>query len=170
MCWQRGNVQQQTAVNSCSIMWTLGKRNGENALNVVVKEYDGQVLIHLRHMLLCNRIGLIQTNHMTSWHFGTNLIPRRKRRKREQWHESNVIWGRMCQTGAGCAQTRAYNAKVGQEMQKWGRKSEIPSITLYKVLPNYEVKSTMCETGQGLSYNSDHMTPDRHHPCHRFYQ
>ena len=30
-------------------MWTLGKRNGENALNVVVKEYDGQVLIHLRH-------------------------------------------------------------------------------------------------------------------------
>ena len=30
-------------------MWTLGKRNGENALNVVVKEYDGHVLIHLRH-------------------------------------------------------------------------------------------------------------------------
>ena len=30
-------------------MWTLGKRNGENALIVVVKEYDGQVLIHLRH-------------------------------------------------------------------------------------------------------------------------
>ena len=30
-------------------MWNLGKRNGENALNVVVKEYDGQVLIHLRH-------------------------------------------------------------------------------------------------------------------------
>ena len=30
-------------------MWTLGKRNGENALNVVVKEYDGRVLIHLRH-------------------------------------------------------------------------------------------------------------------------
>ena len=30
-------------------MWTLGKRNGENALKVVVKEYEGQVLIHLRH-------------------------------------------------------------------------------------------------------------------------
>ena len=30
-------------------MWTLGKRNGENALNVVLKEYDGQVLIHFRH-------------------------------------------------------------------------------------------------------------------------
>ena len=30
-------------------MWTLGKRNGENTLNVVVKGYDGQVLIHLRH-------------------------------------------------------------------------------------------------------------------------
>ena len=30
-------------------MWTLGKRNGENALNVVVKEYDDQILIHLRH-------------------------------------------------------------------------------------------------------------------------
>ena len=30
-------------------MWTLGKRNGENALNVVVKEYDGQILIHFRH-------------------------------------------------------------------------------------------------------------------------
>ena len=30
-------------------MWTLGKRNEENALNVVDKEYDGQVLIHLRH-------------------------------------------------------------------------------------------------------------------------
>ena len=32
-------------------MCTLGKRNGENALNVVVKEYDGQVLIHLCHYL-----------------------------------------------------------------------------------------------------------------------
>ena len=30
-------------------MWTLGKRNGENALSVIVKEYDGQILIHLRH-------------------------------------------------------------------------------------------------------------------------
>ena len=30
-------------------MWTLGKRNGENALNVAAKDYDGQVLIHLRH-------------------------------------------------------------------------------------------------------------------------
>ena len=30
-------------------MWTLGKRKGENALKVVVKEYDGQVLIHFRH-------------------------------------------------------------------------------------------------------------------------
>ena len=30
-------------------MWTLGKRNGENALKVVAKEYDGQVLIHFRH-------------------------------------------------------------------------------------------------------------------------
>ena len=38
-----------TGINSCSVRWTLGKRNGENALNVVVKEYDGQVLIHLRH-------------------------------------------------------------------------------------------------------------------------
>ena len=30
-------------------MWTLEKRNGENTLNVGVKEYEGQVLIHLRH-------------------------------------------------------------------------------------------------------------------------
>ena len=30
-------------------MWTLGKRNAENALNVVAKEYEGQVLIHIRH-------------------------------------------------------------------------------------------------------------------------
>ena len=30
-------------------MWTLGKRNGKKSLNIVVKEYDGQVLIHLRH-------------------------------------------------------------------------------------------------------------------------
>ena len=30
-------------------MWTLGKRSGENALNVVAKEYEGQVLIHIRH-------------------------------------------------------------------------------------------------------------------------
>ena len=30
-------------------MWTLGKHKGENALKVVVKEYDGQVLIHFRH-------------------------------------------------------------------------------------------------------------------------
>ena len=30
-------------------MWTPGKRNGENALNVVAKEYEGQVLIHIRH-------------------------------------------------------------------------------------------------------------------------
>ena len=32
-----------------SSMWTLGKRSGEKALNVVVKEYEGQVLIHFRH-------------------------------------------------------------------------------------------------------------------------
>ena len=30
-------------------MWTLGKRSGENALNLVVKKYEGQVLIHFRH-------------------------------------------------------------------------------------------------------------------------
>ena len=30
-------------------MWTLGKRNGENAVNVVAKDYDGQVLIHFWH-------------------------------------------------------------------------------------------------------------------------
>ena len=30
-------------------MWTLGKRSGEKALNVLVKEYKGQVLIHFRH-------------------------------------------------------------------------------------------------------------------------
>ena len=30
-------------------MWTLGKGNGENYLNIVVKEYAGQVLIHLHH-------------------------------------------------------------------------------------------------------------------------
>ena len=30
-------------------MWTQGKRSGEKALNVVVKEYEGQVLIHFRH-------------------------------------------------------------------------------------------------------------------------
>ena len=30
---------------------------------------------------------------------------------------------------------------MGQEGQKGGRKSEIPSITLYKVLPNFEVKN-----------------------------
>ena len=30
-------------------MWTLGKRSGEKALNVLVKEYEGQVLIHFRH-------------------------------------------------------------------------------------------------------------------------
>ena len=32
-----------------SNMWTLGKPNGENALNVFAKEYEGQVLIHIRH-------------------------------------------------------------------------------------------------------------------------
>ena len=30
-------------------MWTLGKRKGEITLNLVVKGYDGQVLIHFRH-------------------------------------------------------------------------------------------------------------------------
>ena len=30
-------------------MWTLGKRNAENALNIVAKEYEGQILIHVRH-------------------------------------------------------------------------------------------------------------------------
>ena len=30
-------------------MWTLGKRSGEKALNVVVKEYEGHVLINFRH-------------------------------------------------------------------------------------------------------------------------
>ena len=29
-------------------MWTLGKRKRENALKVVIKDYDGQVLIHFR--------------------------------------------------------------------------------------------------------------------------
>ena len=32
-----------------SSIWTLGKPSGEKALNVVVKEYEGQVLIHFRH-------------------------------------------------------------------------------------------------------------------------
>ena len=32
-----------------SNMWTLGKRSGEKALNVLVKEYEGQVLINFRH-------------------------------------------------------------------------------------------------------------------------
>ena len=32
-----------------SSMWTLGKRSGEKALNALVKEYEGQVLIHFRH-------------------------------------------------------------------------------------------------------------------------
>ena len=30
-------------------MWTLGKHNAENALKVVAKEYEGQLLIHIRH-------------------------------------------------------------------------------------------------------------------------
>ena len=30
-------------------MWTLGKRSGEKTLNVLVKEYEGQALIHFRH-------------------------------------------------------------------------------------------------------------------------
>ena len=30
-------------------MWTLGKGTGEYALNVVIKEYDGQVLTHFHH-------------------------------------------------------------------------------------------------------------------------
>ena len=42
-------IVSYAGINSIRIMWTLGKRNGENALNVFVKEYDGQVLIHLRH-------------------------------------------------------------------------------------------------------------------------
>ena len=32
-----------------SSMWILGKRSGEKALNVLVKEYEGQVLIHFWH-------------------------------------------------------------------------------------------------------------------------
>ena len=35
--------------DSSSSMWTLGKRNGESTLNVTVKEYEGQVLLHFRH-------------------------------------------------------------------------------------------------------------------------
>ena len=34
-----------------SSMWTLGKRSGEKALNVVVKEYEGHVLIHFSALL-----------------------------------------------------------------------------------------------------------------------
>ena len=49
-------------------MWTLGKRNGENALNVVVKEYDGQVLIHLRHYFkLLGKIVGIQRKKGSHW-------------------------------------------------------------------------------------------------------
>ena len=32
-----------------SSMWTLGKHSGEKALNVLVKEYEEQVLMHFRH-------------------------------------------------------------------------------------------------------------------------
>ena len=32
-----------------SNMWTLGKRSGENSLNVSVKEYNGKTLVHIRH-------------------------------------------------------------------------------------------------------------------------
>ena len=34
-----------------SSMWTLGKRSGEKALNVVVKKYEGHVLIHFSALL-----------------------------------------------------------------------------------------------------------------------
>ena len=30
-------------------MWTLGKRSGENSLNVSVKKYNDKTLIHIRH-------------------------------------------------------------------------------------------------------------------------
>ena len=32
-----------------SSMWTLGQRSGENSIKVVVKEYQGQVKVHIRH-------------------------------------------------------------------------------------------------------------------------
>ena len=41
------NSEEEATGHGC--MWSLGKRKGKNALNVVVKEYYGQVLIDFRH-------------------------------------------------------------------------------------------------------------------------
>ena len=46
---QRRQCIDRLQARDNSNMWTLGKRNAENALNVVAKEYEGQVLIHIRH-------------------------------------------------------------------------------------------------------------------------
>ena len=42
-----------------SNMWTLGKRNAENALNVVAKKYEGQVLIYIRPLVQSHRGGSV---------------------------------------------------------------------------------------------------------------
>ena len=46
---QRRQCIDRLQARDNSNMLTLGKRNAENALNVVAKEYEGQVLIHIRH-------------------------------------------------------------------------------------------------------------------------
>ena len=45
-------TESEEEARGSSSMWTLGKRKGENALNVVVN-YDGQVLVHLQH---CSKV------------------------------------------------------------------------------------------------------------------
>ena len=45
---QRRQCIDRLQARDNSNMWTLGKRNAENALNVFAKEYEGQVLIHIR--------------------------------------------------------------------------------------------------------------------------
>ena len=57
----------------CDAMWT---ENGANSISMKGSHFVLHAVVAI--MLLCNRMGLIQTNHMTSWHFGTTLIPRRK--------------------------------------------------------------------------------------------
>ena len=123
----------------CDAMWA---ENGANSISMKGGHFD---LLHsvVAIMLLCNRMGLIQTNHMTSWHFGTNRIPHRKR---GQWHESNVIWVRMCQNwGSMCSnkgiqcKSGAGNAKVGQEVWKcefvWWQGRVLPWLYSHKVPP-----------------------------------
>ena len=46
---QRSQCIGRLKARDSSNMWTIGKRNAENALNVVAKEYEGHVLIHIHH-------------------------------------------------------------------------------------------------------------------------